>query len=387
MMCDVGLPCVYDPGQCTAPVTVKPRLFTIMLLHCWQREYDKRPYRKFQFRRLDFEERIGRRYHCIRDFRIIVNFLLRRSLLEVSIWSVVVSNWDAKLLQEFALSLIRVWKIELKLMQLPTEFFVMLRLNAAKMEVVELSLEGTPLSDQNVRMLREFLLVNKTLRTLNVSHCSLTQYNFALIADGVHKSGVRSLNASRLLGLKLSLDTEKMVSIIGSLLMQNHLVVLTLQHCEFTAQDMQPISEYLYRSKCALRELNLASNLIAADGTLFLMRGIAQGGSLELLDISCNSIGTHGGEWIAMYLSSCRMLQHLYLNYNDIGESGINLILLTIKKESKMKRLNLYGNSFDARSAMIVRRLLDAEVLFHEEIDISYTYDEALQDYRIVPWR
>ncbi|SPP74444.1 protein NLRC3 [Drosophila guanche] len=386
-MCDIGLPCGYDPGRCMDAPREKRRLFTILLLYCWQREYDKRPFMKFQFRRLDFEERLGRRYHCIRDFRIIVNFLLRRPLQEVSIWSVVVSNWDAKLLQEFARSLIPVWKIELKLMQLPTEFFVMLRLNAAQMQVSELNLEGTPLSDQNVRLLREFLLVSKTLRTLNVSHCSLSQYNFALVADGVHKSGVRSLNASRLMGLTLSLDTEKIASIIGSLLMQNGLAVLTLQHCEFTAQDMQPIAEYLYSSKCALRQLNLASNLISADGTLLLMRGIAQGGGLELLDISCNSIGTHGAEWIAKYLSSCRMLQHLYLNHNDIGASGINLVLLTIKKESKMKRLNLYGNSFDARSAMIVRRLLDAEVVLHEEIDISYTYDEVLQDYRIVPWR
>ncbi|BFG04399.1 uncharacterized protein DMAD_03381 [Drosophila madeirensis] len=386
-MCDIGLPCGYDPSRCMDAPTEKRRLFTILLLYCWQREYDKRPYMKFQFRRLDFEERLGRSYHCIRDFRIIVNFLLRRPLQEVSIWSVVVSHWDAKLLQEFARSLIPVWKIELKLMQLPTEFFVMLRLNAAQMHVSELNLEGTTLSDQNVRLLREFLLVSKTLRTLNVSHCSLSQYTFALVADGVHKSGVRSLNASRLVGLQLSLDTEKIASIIGSLLMQNGLAVLTLQHCEFTAQDMQPIAEYLYSSKCALRQLNLASNLISADGTLLLMRGIAQGGGLELLDISCNSIGTHGAEWIAMYLSSCRMLQHLYLNHNAIGASGINLVLLTIKKESKMKRLNLYGNSFDARSAMIVRRLLDAEVVLHEEIDISYAYDEALQDYRIVPWR
>lgn len=47
----------------------------------------------------------------------------------------------------------------------------------------------------------------------------------------------------------------------------------------------------------------------------------------------------------------------------------------------------MYGNHFDSRTAMIVRRLLDAEVVLHSELDISYTYDEALQDYRVVPWR
>jgi len=66
---------------------------------------------------------------------------------------------------------------------------------------------------------------------------------------------------------------------------------------------------------------------------------------------------------------------------------AVNLILLAMKKRCKLDRLTLYGNQFDSRTAMIVRRLLDAEVVLHSELDISYTYDEALQDYRVVPWR
>ncbi|XP_002068841.2 dynein regulatory complex subunit 5 [Drosophila willistoni] len=389
MMCDVGLPCDYDPCSCPKPPPVPGRKFTTLLLHCWQREYDKRPYKNFQFRRLDFEERMNRKYHCLRDFRVIVRYLTEcHKMHSVSISSIVISNWETRIMREFVRALRKVMQIELKLMKLPYEFFVMMRLSASVWKVTHLSLEGTPLSDLDVSMLREFLLASETLLSLNVNHCGLTQYNFCLIADGVYKSKtVNCLNASRLLGLQLSLDTEKMVSIIGSLLMQNGLVELTMQQCEFSAQDMEVIGEYLGSKQSVLRKLNLASNHIAADGALYLMRNLAHGVRLEHLDISCNSIGTHGGEWIAKYLSSCRLLQHLYINYNEIGAEAINLILLTLKKPCKMKRLNIYGNHFDARTAMILRRLLDSEVVLHEEIDVSYTFDEDLNDYRVVPWR
>jgi len=141
-MCEVVLPCEYNPLACPRPSPEKSRLFTILLLYCWQREYDERPYRQFQFNRLQFEERIGRKYHCIRDFRIIVNYLLRRPQLSVKMSGLNVSNWDAGLLKDFARSLIPVWYIDLNLMHFPHEFFVMLRLNANKMNVSQLSLEG-----------------------------------------------------------------------------------------------------------------------------------------------------------------------------------------------------------------------------------------------------
>ncbi|XP_017044379.1 leucine-rich repeat-containing protein 34 [Drosophila ficusphila] len=387
-MDDEVFPCEYDPKACPSPPPQKSRLFTILLLYCWQREYDKRPYRAFQFSRLKFEERMGRKFHCIRDFRIIVNYLLRRPQLSVSITGVVVSNWDPGLLKDFVRALIPVWYVELKLMRFPNEFFVMLCLNAAKMNVSHLSLEGTPLTDEDVRILREFLLVSKTLRRLNVSSCSVTQYNFALIADGVHKSaGVRRLCASRLLGGGLTLDTEKITSVLGSLLMQNSLWGLALEQCELTAQDMIPIADHLALTNSNLKRLRIACNKIGPDGAFFLLRGMSIGGRLELLDISCNSIGTHGGEWVAKFLTSCRKLQKLHLNYNEMQPEAVNLILLAMKKQCKLERLTLYGNTFDSRTAMIVRRLLDAQVVLHSEMDISYTYDEHLQDYRVVPWR
>ncbi|KAH8253173.1 hypothetical protein KR032_003961 [Drosophila birchii] len=386
-MCEVLLPCNYQPKLCLDGG--KSPLFTILLLRCWQREYDKRPFHDFQFKRLEFEERMRRKYHCIRDFRVIVNYLLSRQQHSVTITGVVVSNWDANLLKDFVRSLLPLSAIHLNLMRLPTEFFAMLCLNANKMDVMELCLDGTPLSDEDVRLLRMFLLTNKTLRGLSVNHCSLTQYNFAMIADGLHKSErVKCFSANRLLGGHLTLDTEKIMSIMGTVLMQNRLQSLCLELCELTAQDMLPIAEHLARQKPKLQHLRLASNKIGADGVLFLLRGIiAGGGLLELLDISSNSIGTHGGEWVAKYLTSCLMLKQLYLTNNDISAEAINRILTTRRKRCHLEHLTLYGNAFNAASARIVRRLLDAQVIFQNELDITYVFDEDLDEYRVIPWR
>ncbi|KAH8258094.1 hypothetical protein KR038_005686 [Drosophila bunnanda] len=386
-MCEIVLPCIYQPKESFDER--KTPLFTVLLLRCWQREYDQRPYRHFRFKRLEFEDRMRRKYHCIRDFRVIANYLLSRRLRSVTITGVVVSNWDANLLKDFARSLFPLTSIHLKLMRLPSEFFAMLCLNAKKMDVMELCLDGTPLSDEDVRLLREFLLLSKTLRSLSVSCCSLTQYNFALIADGLHKSErVASFSANRLLGGHLSLDTEKIMCIMGSVLAQNRLQSLCLELCELTAQDMIPIGEHLATSKSKLQHLNLASNKIGPDGVFFLLRGITDGGGfLEVLDISSNSIGTHGGEWVAKYLTSCLMLKELYLTNNDIGAAAVNRILTTRRKRCHLERLTLYGNQFDAATARIVRRLLDAKVMLQTELDISYNYDVDLEEYRVIPWR
>jgi len=135
-------PCGTELLSCSESPALKVRPLSILLLSCWQREYDVRPYDKFKFSRLDFEERMNRRYHYIEDFYAIVNFMLQRRFLSVSISAVVVSNCDAHLLQRFVRSLLPVARIELKLMQLPHEFFVMLCLNVHKMKVSELSFNG-----------------------------------------------------------------------------------------------------------------------------------------------------------------------------------------------------------------------------------------------------
>lgn len=139
-MCEPN--CEYNEAFSAPAKPFKARLFTPLLLYCWQREYDKRPYKNFQFRRLKFEERMQRRYHSTRDLRIITKYLLEKSQHSVLISGVFLSSLDSQLLKEFARSLLPVSTIELKLMRITIEFYSMMCLNAAKMQVKELNLEG-----------------------------------------------------------------------------------------------------------------------------------------------------------------------------------------------------------------------------------------------------
>lgn len=114
----------------------------MLLLDCWQREYDKRPYRHFKFERLKFEERLGRDYDPKEDFPVIVLFLTKRALCSVKIVGLTISNENISQIDDFVRTLLALQRVELKLMDLPIEFFQLLAFKSQNMKIIDLSLEG-----------------------------------------------------------------------------------------------------------------------------------------------------------------------------------------------------------------------------------------------------
>lgn len=128
---------------CVVPLTKeKFRPLTLILLDCWQREYDKRPYRHFQFERLMLEQRIERKYNFMQDFPIIVLFLQKRHLNSLKLVGLDLTTYMLKNFYDFMETLKRFKFIELKQMNLPTLFFQLLAVNVDHMNLTELSLEG-----------------------------------------------------------------------------------------------------------------------------------------------------------------------------------------------------------------------------------------------------
>ncbi|XP_011213066.1 protein NLRC3 isoform X1 [Bactrocera dorsalis] len=363
---------------------ISNRPFTRLLLDCWQREYDKRPYRKFRFNLLEFEERLRRKFHPVYDFLVIVSFLKKRALCTVRLTGIHLLPYEHDVLQSFIESLVTVCRIELRLMQLPTRFFELLGDRAAHMNVKELILEGTILTTPDIEALHKFIIESKILRHLNVSNCSVTQYNFPLLADAIHKSNsMRSFVCNRLIGKRITLDTFKIAHVVSSLIWQNKLKELEMQNCEFQSRDMEVISEYLETSKSSMRKLNFAYNCIGCDGTEYIFRAVVLSNTLTHLNIGGNKLGTNGGRTVAKYLSSCYLLIYLNITWNQISSDAMNLILTTIKKPIKLHRIEIIGNQFDGKSASILRRLLDAGVLPQEGIDVVPVYDDSIADYRV----
>ncbi|XP_053964938.1 uncharacterized protein LOC128867593 [Anastrepha ludens] len=371
--------------RCPQPVERKSkRLLTCLLLDCWQREYDQRPYRNFRFDALDFEERMHRKFHPVYDFMVIVRFLKERTLCTARLTGFNLLPYEHEVLQSFTESLTNLRRIEFRLIYLPTRFFELLRDRVALMSVKELILEGSTLTTPAIEALHVFITESQILRHLNVSNCSVSQYDFPLLADSVHKSvSMRSFICNRLVGKRIPLDTTKIAHIVSSLTWQNKLEELEMQKCELQARDMELISEYLETPASKMRKLNFAYNIIGPDGAEYLFRALVLSNTLTSLNIGGNNLGTHGGRTVAKYLSACYFLIHLNITWNGICPDAMNLILTAIKKPVKLHRLEIFGNRFDAKSGTILRRLLDARVLPQENIDVISVYDESIAKFRV----
>uniref|UniRef100_A0A1A9WK08 Uncharacterized protein n=1 Tax=Glossina brevipalpis TaxID=37001 RepID=A0A1A9WK08_9MUSC len=377
-MCDYNISCYYEsPAE-------EFRGLSVLMLDCWQREYDKRPYRHFRFVRLDFEERFKREYYPTKDFPHIVYFMQWRRLSSVQL----VGFRIYTMLDGFVEALTNLKRIELKLMDLPLLFFQLFRDKINNIHVEELSLEGTHLTDDVVLCLRSLLIKSKSLLYINVGNCGITQYNFVELADGIHKSeSIVGFNCNRILGKRLSLDSDKITHIVSSLIWQNKLQEIEMQHCEFIAQDMEIIAEYMYHKCSRLRKINFANNKIGPDGALYLLKAIVSSGTLTHLDLSGCGLGSHGGEIVAKYFSSCYTLQYLNICFNNINSAAVNCILLTIKKPIKLHKLQLYGNKYNPETGNILRRLLGSGVLLQDNIDLTTTFDDTIPGFRVIPWR
>ncbi|KAL9916728.1 NACHT, LRR and PYD domains-containing protein 4C [Glossina fuscipes fuscipes] len=292
------------------------------------------------------------------------------------------------MLDGFVEALTNLKRIELKLMDLPLLFFQLFRDNVHNIHVEELILEGTPLTKDDVQCLRSILIKSKLLRYINVGNCRITQYNFAELADGIHKSeSIVGYNCNRILGKNLSLDSEKIAYTVSSMIWQNKLQEIEMQQCEFVAQDMEIIAEYMSYKCSYLRKLNVANNKIGPDGALYLLKAIVSSGTLTHLDLNGCGLGNHGGELIAKYISSCYTLQYLNICFNNINSAAINCILLTMKKPIKLHKLQMYGNKYNPKTGNILRRLLGAGVLLQDNIDLTVTFDDTIPGYRVIPWR
>ncbi|KAM7344417.1 NACHT, LRR and PYD domains-containing protein 9C [Cochliomyia hominivorax] len=378
-MCEY--PCVTPEPE------IKFRKLTLVLLDCWQREYDKRPYRSFQFQRLMFEERFNRNFDPQQDFPIIVQFLKERSLCSVKLVGFRVLFSDYSIIEDFVKALQKFKSVELKLMELPSHFFKIMAQNVKRMRIKELSLEGTPLHNRDIAYLYLFLIYSKTLQYLNISSCQINQYNFAPLADGIYKSqSLKSCNISHIIGLHLTLDSEKIAHTLASLIWQNKLQQLELENCGLIGHDMETIAEYLSNKSSKLLTLNVAFNNIGANGALEVFKAISMSKTLKVLNLNGCNLATHGGEIVSQFLSSCGNLESLKLQYNKITAEAINMILLSWKKSCNIKKLLLFGNRFNPRTGNILRRLLESGVLPQDCIDITFTYDDTIPAYRVVPW-
>lgn len=128
--------CQYRPRLKSPPS--KPRELSVLMLDCWQREYDHRPYRHFRFDCLTMQNRLRRNYNPCKDFPKIVQFLQKNKLTSVQIVGIkVVAN-----VEEFVAAINNVSRVALRLMNLPLSFYTNLERIIQFSHIKFLNLEG-----------------------------------------------------------------------------------------------------------------------------------------------------------------------------------------------------------------------------------------------------
>ncbi|OMJ77235.1 hypothetical protein SteCoe_23231 [Stentor coeruleus] len=107
-----------------------------------------------------------------------------------------------------------------------------------------------------------------------------------------------------------------------------------------------------------LRVLDLNCNEISSDGILYISRFLSnEECKLESLIMSVNKIINLGGKYIAQALAVNKILIHIDLTNNRIGDKGLSRLAKSLFHNKVLMSFKLFGNHFDQQSLKFLHRL------------------------------
>lgn len=375
------------PCQCPAHTIPIQRKLTPLILDCWQRQYNHRPYSTLLLHRKQFECAMHRTM-TIEDIETLQQFLHQRHNID-NFELIYMPMPNGKCAENLITTICQQKLINVSLchLDLSANAISILANAADTCAITTLRLSGNPFnSAEHADALHLFLLKTKTLRYLDIGYCAIDHEKLATIADGLlHCNPLKALDISHIVPLSSDniIDVPKIATIIAILLSRKRLEEIHLKHCHFDGHDMIPMAEYFGLSHNVVY-VNLGSNNIGAHGIETVLKAFTTSNSIIGLDISNNQIGDSGGTAIAHYLPQTK------IRYLDIGRNGITskamaFILCTIKKSFPIRIFNVVGNHFDNDVGAILERQINAKVLLLHSIDVTTTFDEDMNGFRIVP--
>lgn len=371
-----------EAPPCVCPIHLpKPyRPLSILLLDCWLRQHDQRPYNTLLLNRILFENAFHRQLDQA-DYKVLTEFLGRGKIDNLELIYMPLPPLDVcrDVLRIAAnLTHVSLCDVDMDVDHLET-------LLESPCNLISLRLSGNAFTRAHADVLRTFLMHNNTIAYLDVGYCSIDPVTFATVADGIQQcQSLRAIDVSRIVQCHAyhMTDASKLAVIIAMLLWSNTIYEFHGKHLNVDGHDIIPIAECLNR--CAnLVYLDLGSNRLGAHGAKVLFEAIRATPSLIGLDISNNNLGEHGGLEISNNLAYTK-LRYLDIGHNGITAGAMTQILMTIKKAVPLRIFNIFGNKFDYQVGRVLRRALDARVLMLNAVDVKTTYDVDEGGFRIV---
>lgn len=360
-----------EPYCVVNPKPNKYQFLKTLYLECWQRLYDRRPYENFLLTRHQFETHMHRSFNED-DFNVVLGFLAKhhQRLKTVHIYYVSLDRKFLKL-KEMVSYLTNLHELNLTGVNLTVTFVKLLSYKWLESKIKKLKLSGNELNKCHLQYLRVYLIRNEELETLDVGYCNIREINFSILADGIHKSrSLKCLNITNVIQTFIPNNSDKVKLTLGSLFMKNQLTEIHLNNCCFDYSYMEYIAEYLALPSSRVERLYLGRNNIGPDGVKLIFEAISKSKVLKVLDISANRIKDHGGTTIGHLLSST-MLTHLNIRDNHLSSETMNFILSCMKKPLLMQQLWISGNSFDNKSARIIKRIIDGHTMREDSFDVQ----------------
>lgn len=350
------------------------RKLTEIILDCWQREYERRPYDHVIFHGKVFERKLFRKM-TKEDFLMVVQFLELRAIKHFDFVHCIVPPVHTQI---FLKCLDNLVSINFTHSDVPLEMYGYLAENAKHLSLKTMMLCGNEIDEKKSECLRTYLLQTEKLVHFDVSNCALNHITLATIADGIlHCKNLQSIDLSNIVPHhpQRLMDTSKISIILSILIWSTRLSQVHYRKIGLDCFAIGMICENI--SVSFLRILDIRANRIGSDGTETLFRALRHS-NVAALFMSFNKIGDVGGEVIAKNLSSTK-LEHLDISYNEISSQTMELILTNLTKYNPMKTMNIYGNDFDSPTiGSVLHILITNHYLNIDGLDVAVNYVDGV---------
>ena len=203
--------------------------------------------------------------------------------------------------------------------------------------LTNLSLKYSPILKENK---------TKDIFTKNLEPIGEEYTQFGMRIPDLKKFCILITDLSYFLSLSLQgnlVDDEMIKWLVPGLIMNQTLRNLDLSNNRITGKGMIKICSYLVRTK-ALLSINLNNNLIGGDSSYAIGLVIKENTKLRIMLLAMNRLDDESGGRIIKMLCFNNYLKEIDLSSNQLGQETIKFLQIALKGNSTMRKIDLCHN-------------------------------------------